>query len=51
MVSYLIGHLKVNKLDDRIRWLNSHTDEYLRILNEMDEQEDGILYSLHGTSQ
>ena len=33
-----------NKLDDRIRWLNGHTDEYLRILNEMDEQEeaDGI---------
>ncbi|MDC7288818.1 transposase [Blautia schinkii] len=29
-----------NKLDDRIRWLNAHTDEYLRILKEMDEQED-----------
>lgn len=29
-----------NKLDDRIRWLNAHTDEYLRILEEMDEQED-----------
>lgn len=29
-----------NKLDDRIRWLNGHTDEYLRILNEMDEQEE-----------
>ena len=29
-----------NKLDDRIKWLNGHTDEYLRILNEMDEQED-----------
>lgn len=33
-----------NKLDDRIKWLNGHTDEYLRILNEMDGQEetDGI---------
>lgn len=29
-----------NKLDDRIRWLNAHTDEYLRILKEMDEQEE-----------
>ena len=29
-----------NKLDDRIKWLNSHTDEYLRILKEMDEQEE-----------
>lgn len=29
-----------NKLDDRIKWLNAHTDEYLRILKEMDEQED-----------
>ena len=29
-----------NKLDDRIKWLNAHTDEYLRILNEIDEQED-----------
>ncbi len=29
-----------NKLDDRIRWLNAHTDEYLRILKDMDEQED-----------
>lgn len=29
-----------NKLDDRINWLNGHTDEYLRILNEMDQQED-----------
>lgn len=28
-----------NKLDDRIKWLNAHTDEYLRILNEMDERE------------
>lgn len=29
-----------NKLDDRIKWLNGHTDEYLRILKEMDERED-----------
>ena len=28
-----------NKLDDRIKWLNGHTDEYLRILSEMDEEE------------
>lgn len=29
-----------NKLDDRIKWLNGHTDEYLRLLQEMDEHED-----------
>ena len=29
-----------NKLDDRIKWLNAHTDEYLRILSDMDERED-----------
>jgi len=29
-----------NKLDDRIKWLNAHTDEYLRILNDMDEQDE-----------
>lgn len=29
-----------HKVDDRIKWLNAHTDEYLRILKEMDEQED-----------
>lgn len=29
-----------NKLDDRIKWLNGYTDEYLRILNEMDQQEE-----------
>lgn len=29
-----------NKLDDRIKWLNAHTDEYLRILKDMDEQEN-----------
>lgn len=28
-----------NKLDDRIKWLNAHTDEYLRLLNEADEDE------------
>lgn len=27
-----------NKLDDRIKWLNAHTDEYLRILKEIDEK-------------
>lgn len=29
-----------HKLDDRIRWLNAHTDEYLRILKAMDEEEE-----------
>ncbi len=29
-----------NKLDDRIKWLNGHTDEYLRILDDADKQED-----------
>lgn len=29
-----------NKLDDRIKWLNGHTDEYLRILSEMDGEEE-----------
>ena len=29
-----------NKLDDRIRWLNGHIEEYLRILDEADRQED-----------
>ena len=29
-----------NKLDDRIKWLNGHVDEYLRILDDMDKQED-----------
>lgn len=28
------------KLDDRIKWLNAHTEEYLRILDEMDRKED-----------
>ena len=30
-----------NKLDDRIKWLNGHTDEYLRLLREADEEESG----------
>lgn len=29
-----------NKLDDRITWLNAHMDEYLRILDDTDKQED-----------
>ena len=29
-----------SKLDDRIKWLNGHVDEYLRILDAIDEQED-----------
>lgn len=29
-----------NKLDDRIKWLNGHIEEYLRILDEADKQED-----------
>lgn len=29
-----------NKLDDRIKWLNAHTDEYLRQIAEIDEIED-----------
>lgn len=29
-----------NKLDDRIKWLNDHTEEYLRLLKEIDEQEE-----------
>ena len=29
-----------NKLDDRVKWLNGHTDEYLRLLSESDEGED-----------
>ncbi len=34
------ANLTKNKLDNRIKRLNAHTDEYLRILKEMDEQED-----------
>lgn len=29
-----------NKLDDRIKWLNGHIDEYLRILDDADKQEN-----------
>lgn len=29
-----------NKLDDRIKWLNGHIEEYLRVLDEADKQED-----------
>lgn len=29
-----------NKLDDRIKWLNGHIDEYLRILDDADKQDD-----------
>lgn len=29
-----------NKLDDRIKWLNAHTEEYLRILEEADKQDN-----------
>lgn len=29
-----------SKLDDRIKWLNGHIDEYLRILDDADKQED-----------
>lgn len=31
-----------NKLDDRIRWLTSHTDEYLRLLEEADESDEEV---------
>lgn len=29
-----------NKLDDRIKWLNGHIEEYLRILDDADRQEE-----------
>jgi transposase len=29
-----------NKLDDRIKWLNEHSNEYLRILEDIDTEED-----------
>ena len=29
-----------NKLDVRIKWLDVHTDEYLRVLEEMDKEEE-----------
>lgn len=28
-----------NKLDDRVKWLNGHIEEYLRILDDADQQE------------
>lgn len=35
-----------SKLEDRIKWLDAHTEEYLRILREMDEGEEGPEESL-----
>lgn len=29
-----------NKLDDRIKWLNGHIEEYLRVLDDADSRED-----------
>ena len=29
-----------NKIDDRIKWLNGHIDEYLRILDDADKQDN-----------
>ena len=29
-----------NKLDDRVKWLNGHIDEYLRILDDADKQDN-----------
>ena len=29
-----------SKLDDRVRWLNGHIDEYLRILDEIDSDDE-----------
>ena len=29
-----------NKLDDRIKWLNGHIEEYLRILDDADKEDD-----------
>ena len=37
------NNFTVNKLDDRIEWLDRHTDEYLRQLADMDETEDEAL--------
>lgn len=33
------NNFTANKLDDRIMWLNQHTDEYLRQIEAMDESE------------
>ena len=37
------NNFTANKLDDRIEWLNRHTDEYLRQLADMDEADDEVL--------
>lgn len=34
------NNFTANKLDDRITWLNQHTDEYLRQIADIDEAED-----------
>jgi len=34
------NNFTANKLDDRIQWLNQHTDEYLRQLADIDDAED-----------
>ena len=36
------NNFTANKLDDRIAWLNQHTDEYLRQLSDMDEAEETL---------
>lgn len=30
----------INRYDDMLKWLNGHTDEYLRLLKESDEGKD-----------
>lgn len=40
-----------NKLDDRIKWLNGHIEEYLRILDDADEQENFEEASDHLTKE
>ncbi len=34
------ANFTATKLDDRIAWLNAHTDEYLRLLQETDETDE-----------
>lgn len=34
------ANFTAHKLDDRIEWLNQHTDEYLRLLEAMDKMEE-----------
>ena len=36
------NNFTVSKLDDRIEWLDRHTDEYLRQLADMDEAEEEV---------